>query len=117
MAPPLLVRALACWLAMGGGTRRRVMADPNFRQASKTTEACPRCDMIFSMLETGPSGERVQHIEMVERGEQGFIADVIPSFNLLIVHANNVWCCCTSVHSAGKLARLTRIDRRAENCD
>ena len=46
------------------------MADPNLRQASETTEACPRCDMIFTLLETAESGERVQHVEMVERGQR-----------------------------------------------
>lgn len=45
------------------------MADPNLRQVSETTDACPRCDMIFTMLEASESGERVQHIEMVERGK------------------------------------------------
>ena len=68
MARLLLVSRLICWLAVGRG----VMADLNPRQASETTEACPRCDMIFTMLETDSSGERVQHIEMVERGEDVF---------------------------------------------
>lgn len=68
MARLLLVRGLVCWLAVGG----RATADPNLRQVSETTGACPRCDMIFTMLKTDSSGERVQHIEMVERGEGVF---------------------------------------------
>ena len=64
---------------MGGGTRRGVMSDPNLRQVSETAEACPRCDMIFTMLETNSAGERVQHIEMMERGEGiCFEARVLP---------------------------------------
>ena len=51
------------------------MAHPNLRDESDTREmldindGCPRCDMIFTMLETTPTGEHVQHIEMVERGQ------------------------------------------------
>ena len=81
MAPLQLVRVLVCWLTVGGG----VMADPNLRQASETTEYCPRCDMIFSMLETDPSGERVQHIEMVERGESVcFVVRTLPPNPLIL---------------------------------
>ena len=31
-------------------------------------EDCPHCDMMFSMLETNEAGERVQKVEMQERG-------------------------------------------------
>lgn len=88
MTPPPYTRALVCgitvgalvsWLAMAVGTRGGVMADPNLRQVSETTEGCPRCDMIFTLLETVPSGERMQHVEMVERGEGVcFAARIIP---------------------------------------
>ena len=99
MAPLLLVRALVFWVAVGGGTRRGVMSDPNLRQVSETAEACPRCDMIFTMLETNSAGERVQHIEMMERGEGiCFEARVLP-FDPLIVHANHIRCPCTIVRS------------------
>ena len=82
------MRALVGWLAVGGGARGGVTADPNLPQGSETTEACPRCDMIFTMLETDPFGKRVQHIEMVERGEGVCVSDRIHPFDPLVVHAS-----------------------------
>lgn len=45
------------------------MADPNLRRVSEEMDACPQCDTIFTMLETDASGERAQHIDVVERGK------------------------------------------------
>lgn len=69
MVPRLPAKALVYWLATAGGAWTGVKADPHLRQVSQKAEGCPRCDMVFSMLDTVSSGERVQHIEMVERGQ------------------------------------------------
>lgn len=106
MARPLLVRGLICLLAVDGG----VMADPNLRQMSEKTEVCPRCDMIFSMLETTSSGERVQHIDMVERGEGFCLVVRILPFDSFTLHSTCIRCSCTSFH--GTLRRSKEIKNR-----
>lgn len=103
MALFLLVKALGVWLVVGEGVR----ADPNLRQVSKTPGACPRCDMLFSKLEADPSGERVQHIDMVERGEGVcFVVRILP-FDHYIGHVHYMGCSCTSLHNT--LRRVTEI--------
>ena len=119
MAPPLLLRALVGGLAVGGGTTEGVMADPNLRQASETTEACPRCDMIFTMLGTDPFGKRVQHIEMVERGEGVCISDRIHPFRMTPLSCTQAALGASAqvFGDTGELPRHTRIDRRSGDCE
>lgn len=69
MGSLLLARVLICLVAVGRGTGARAMADPNLRRVSEEMDACPQCDTIFTMLETDASGERAQHIDVVERGK------------------------------------------------
>lgn len=66
---PLPAMPMFTWLLLaigsGGGT-----AKSGFYEAVEVeaTEDCPRCDVLFSMLETTSSGKRVQNIKMQERG-------------------------------------------------
>lgn len=57
------------WLLLairgGGGTARSGLCEAI---ELEVLEDCPRCDTIFSMIETTPLGERVQNIKMQERG-------------------------------------------------
>ena len=86
------------------------MASPNFLQVTETNEVCPRCDMIFSMLETDPSGERVQHIEMVERGEGFcFVVRILP-FDPLVLHSTRMRCSCPGFRKS--LRRRNVIEHR-----
>lgn len=53
--------------------------DLNHPPVSEMGNACPRCDMIFTMLETVSSGERVQDINMQERGQNACLVVTSPS--------------------------------------
>lgn len=109
MTPLLLVTALVCWLAVGGRTSVGVMADPNLRQVLETAEACPRCDMIFTMLETDSSGRRVQQIDVVERGKGvSFIVRILPLAPLL-VYAHYVGCSFASCRNTLRGVQETSI--------
>ena len=68
MAPSRVVSMLT-WLLLaivgGGGTEKSGLCEATGIQVA---EDCPRCDAIFSMVETTPKGQRVQNIKMRERG-------------------------------------------------
>ena len=84
-----LVRALVCWLAVGGHKGGGVTAESNLRGTSETNEGCTRCDIIVTMLKTGSSGELVQHIDMVERGQGASVVIRKLPLDHLLVHASN----------------------------
>ena len=66
MAHYTRVLPLLIWLlAIGGGNA----AKSTVWQDSQEDEECPRCDMIFSMIETTSRGERLQNVETQERGD------------------------------------------------
>ena len=66
---PFPVVPMFAWLLLAvgdcGGAAKSFFCEAFDLQVA---EDCPRCDDIFSMLETTPSGERVQTIRMEERG-------------------------------------------------
>lgn len=64
----LLAMPIFCWMVVTGGISET--APSSLRGLTDDVEigSCPRCDMIFSMVQTTPSGERVQHVDMQERG-------------------------------------------------
>ena len=57
------------WIVAVGSTTLTVHSSLRGLAEEMEIGSCPRCDMIFSMVETTPSGERVQHVEMQERGK------------------------------------------------
>ena len=63
----LLVSQVLCWMAVAQDAS--VVVHSSLRGSSEEKESCPRCDVIFSKVETTPSGERVQQIDMQERGK------------------------------------------------
>ena len=56
---------MVCAYATGMGI---AAPSPAFQLAARG-ESCPRCDMLFSMIETTASGELVQDVETQERGD------------------------------------------------
>ena len=110
MVPRLLARALVCWLMAGERRGLGVKANVNPVPRVKVLgmdDGCPRCDMIFTMLKLAPSGERVQDIEMQERGLNARVVVVLLSHGMHTT-LNSIIILTGSNHAAA-----TYSDRRA----
>lgn len=91
MGNRLLVMPILCLIAVTGGAT--VTARSSLRGLAEDVEieSCPRCDMMFSMVQTTPFGERVQHVDMQERGN-GFPLMLSSRMRLIIVAKRRDWC-------------------------
>ena len=64
-----LATSILSWMAVTEGASEAAHSNLRRNTSKEEREGCPRCDEIFSMVETTSSGELVQQIDMQERGK------------------------------------------------